>query len=77
MESTKDAQVMTTKEEMEEQKWENLISSFKKIKVSTSFVENLEKEPWYLDFYKEVDLKRQELQKSKPTEKKSKLTLFK
>jgi hypothetical protein len=46
-----------------------LISLFKKVKVTTSFVEKLEKEPGYLEFLKEVDLKRHELQKSKPTRK--------
>jgi len=37
--------------------------------MTTSFGEKLQKEPGYLDFQKGVDLKRQELQKSKPTRK--------
>jgi hypothetical protein len=39
------------------------------VKVTISFVEKLIKEPSYLEFHKEVDLKQQELQKSKPTGK--------
>jgi len=69
MEATKDAKVMATREETEEHEWERLISLFKKVKVSTSFVEKLEKELGYLEFQKGVDLKRQELQKSKPIRK--------
>lgn len=49
---------MATNEEIEEQNWEHLISLFKKVRVKTSFVEKPEKEPQYLDFHKEVDLKR-------------------
>jgi hypothetical protein len=69
MEATKDAHVMEIREEIEEHEWEHLISLFKKVKVMTSFLEKLEKEPRYLEFQKEIDLKRHELQKSKPTRK--------
>jgi uncharacterized glyoxalase superfamily protein PhnB len=65
MESTKNTQSMTAKEEMEEQNLEQVITLLKKVKVTSSFVEKLEKEPGYLEFQQEVDLKRQELQKSK------------
>jgi len=58
MESTKNAQAMATKEETEEQNWEHLISLFMKVKVTTSFVEKLKKESGYLEFQKEVDIKR-------------------
>ena len=63
MEAGKDTQVMATIEETEEQEWDHLISLLKKVKVATSFVEKLEKEQWYLEFQKEVDLKRQPLLK--------------
>jgi len=56
---------MTTKEENEEHNLEQLISLLKKVKVTSSFVEKLEKEPEYLEFQQEVDRKRQELLKSK------------
>jgi len=50
METTKDAQVVTIGNESEEQEWELLISLFKKVKVTTSFVDKLEKEQGYLNF---------------------------
>jgi len=56
---------MATKEETEEQNLEQLITLLKKVKVTSSFVEKLVKEPRYLIFQQEVDLKRQELLKSK------------
>jgi len=58
MESTKSTQSMATKEETEEQNVEQLINLIKKIKVTSSFVEKLEKEPGYLEFQQEVDLRR-------------------
>jgi len=51
---------MATKEETEEQNLEQLINLLKKVKVTSSFVEKLEKEPGYLEF-QQVDLRRQEL----------------
>jgi hypothetical protein len=58
MESTKIAQSMGNKEDMDEQNWENLISLLNKVKVTTSFVDKLEKELGYLEFQQAVDLKR-------------------
>lgn len=69
MEATKDEQLMATKEETGEQEWEHLISLFKKVKVTTSFVDKQEMEPGYLEFQKEIDRKRQEPQEPKPTGK--------
>jgi len=63
MEVTKYTQIITTREETEEEEWEHLVLLFKKVKVKTSFLEKLEKEPLYLEFQKEVDLKRQPLLK--------------
>jgi hypothetical protein len=65
MESTKSTQSMATKEETEEQNMVQLINLLKKIKVISSFVEKLEKEPGYLEFQQEADLRQQELLKSK------------
>jgi len=45
--------------------WDNLISLLKKVKVTTSFLNKLEKELEYLEFQREVELKQQELLKSK------------
>jgi len=73
MESTKNTQVMATKEEMEEQNGENMIYLLKKVKVLTSFVEKLEKELGYHEFQQEVDWKRQEFWNKNKLEKISKL----
>jgi len=56
---------MAAKEEIDEQNLEQLITLLKKMKVTSSFVGKLEKEPGYLEFQQELDLKRQELMKSK------------
>jgi len=56
---------MVTKEVIEEHNLEQLITLLKKVKVTSSFVEKLEKESGYLEFQQEVELKRQELLKSK------------
>jgi len=65
MESTKSTQSMTTKEETEEQNLEQLINLLNRVKVTSSFVEKLETDPEYLEFQQEVDLRQQELLKSK------------
>ena len=73
MESTKSTQSITTKEETEEHNLEQLINLLKRVKVTSSFVEKLEKEPGYLEFQQEVDLKWQELLKSKQAVKKEQI----
>ena len=49
---------MATGEETEEQNLEQLVKLLKRVKVTSSFVEKLEKEPGYLEFQQEVELKR-------------------
>jgi len=73
MDETKSAQSMATKEETEEQIFKQLINLLKKVKVTSSFVEKLEKEPGYIEFQQEVDLKRQELLESKQVGKKEQI----
>ena len=56
---------MAINEETKEQNLEQLVKLLKKVKITHSFVEKLEKEPGYLEFQQEVELKRHELLKSK------------
>jgi len=58
MDSTESTQPMATGEETEEQNLEQLVKLLKRVKVTSSFVEKLEKEPGYLEFQQEVELKR-------------------
>jgi len=50
MDSTKITQPKAINEEAKEQNLEKLLKLLKKVKVTSSFVEKLEKEPGYLDF---------------------------
>jgi len=56
---------MEIDEETENKKLEQLVRLLKKVKVTHSFVEKLEKEPEYVELQQEVELKRQELLKWK------------
>jgi len=65
MESTKSTQTIAINKETKEQDFEWLIKLLKKVNVTSSFVKNLDKNPGYLEFQQEVELRRQELLKSK------------
>ena len=56
---------MAINEETEEHSLERLVKLLKKVMVTSSFMEKLEKELGYLQFQQEVELRRQEFLKSK------------